>query len=73
METRRHKEEIFSFSYLSNLSQHSRDLQAWPTKGSLATATIARHISGIAPQERQSLAQGAPPWDGLLGAFVPLW
>ena len=31
------------------------------------------HLSGLAPKERQSLAQGVSPWDSLLCVFVSLW
>jgi hypothetical protein len=31
------------------------------------------HLLDLAPKERQSLAQGVPPWDSLLCVFVSLW
>ena len=38
-------------------------------KGALSAGPYT-HLSGIAPKERQNLAQGGTPWDSLLGALV---
>jgi hypothetical protein len=64
-ETQRHRGDIFFFV----LSLQSQPAPLLPSQN-LLWARPYSSLLDLAPKERQSLAQGAPPWASLLCVFV---